>query len=221
MIRRTTSGAATLYETSAAELGAWVSSSPIAPSSAPVGAVVACGPMFDRNGPRFTIRDRARGVDVATREPNVGATVRAWPDRVEVVTGGAPGDAPVAIQGYPAMIVGGRVLSTALHDGETVGRVALAVMPGARVALAVATASMVAFARALAAAGATAAVYLDGGSSTWLRTAEHTHGTGARPLPSFITLGASTPNERASTGGGAEIAAVAVVAFALSRRRRR
>lgn len=221
MLERLATGAVTLYLAPASALGVVVPPAPVAAAQGPSAAAVACGPMFSHGVCDFLLRDVSSGASVASKHPTFGATV-AVVDGVAQVHRGAFEGAPVAVQGYPSLVFEGAVTTSPDIDAETVGRVALAVMRDGRVALAVATLPMDRFARALRDAGATFAVYLDGGSSTWLRTSDHTHGSSGRRLPSFVVLrGGEHASESASSGSGGLIALVVAILAASRRRARR
>lgn len=181
--------------------------------------------MFDARGVEFLLRDPSSATYVASRHPDEGATVVVRDGRA-VTHGGAFDPGPfVAVQGYPWILRAGVVHASAQVDAETVGRVALATLDGGeRVGIAVAVAPMLAFANDLRALDALDAVYLDGGGSTYVRTAGRTHGDGRRALPSFVFLrGADHSPTRASTGsaGAGEILVALLALRALQRRRRR
>lgn len=163
------------------------------------GAVwVACGPMFNREGPRFLLVDRRGGVDWRSREPTRGATVAVLPGGVvQSVPGSAlpAGVAPaVAVQGYPELVRRAAAVAVAPADRER--RVALAVLAserGPRVALVGARyVTMAALVEGLVAGGAAEAVYLDGGRAAHLAPAEGAavlaH-TAAEVPRAWITLG--------------------------------
>lgn len=151
---------------------------------------VACGPMFDRQGPQYLVRDDAARADVATRWPSRGATV-AVVERLAYVMPGAEalGAAAVAVQGYPRLVEAGRTV--AVQAGDRTRRVALAVMAGGRVvALVSFTGTMAGFARELVDGGAVDAVYLDGGRAAHLAAGGVVvFGHGAERPAAWITLG--------------------------------
>lgn len=221
MLQTTATGGVTLYLASASALGVVVPPSPVEASRGPNALAVACGPMFSHGVCDFLLRDSSSGASVASKHPTFGATVSVV-DGVAQVHRGAFEGAPVAVQGYPSLMLEGAVTTSPDVDAETTGRVGLAVMRDGRVALAVGSMSMDRFARALRDAGARDAVYLDGGSSTWLRTPEHTHGVSGRRLPSFVVFrGADHTSDGASSGAGGLIVGAVVILVASRRRARR
>lgn len=161
-------------------------------------AWVACGPMFDRAGPRSLLVDRRGGVSWASREPTRGATVAVYAGGVvrEVAGSALPaGEAPaVAVQGYPELVRRAAAVGVAASERER--RVALAVLAsdaGPRVALVgMRYGTMQALGEALVAGGAVEAVYLDGGRAAHLAPAEGAavlaH-TSAEVPRAWITLG--------------------------------
>lgn len=158
---------------------------------------VACGPMFASGRPRFLLRD-PHGVRVESREPTRGATVLVMSGGQAMAQDGAStggvlairlGDAPVAVQGYPSLVRGGRVQP--VQESARERRVALAILEPSRVALVAGVGTMEAFARALAEGGAREAIYLDGGRAAHLATVTDVafrHAASETPV-SWITIG--------------------------------
>lgn len=152
-------------------------------------AAVGCGPMFDSRGPEYRLRDRAGGVDVASRHPLRGLAI-ALSAAGTAVAGelGELGESPVVVQGYPTLVRGGRPAPVAASP--VVRRVALALLSPSRLALVAGSMTMADFAAALARGGAREATYLDGGRAAHLQTTTRTlaqHGS-ERPA-SWIVLG--------------------------------
>jgi hypothetical protein len=213
------SGPVTAYAGPPTSLGALVPSARVVGSVVQLpGGVVACGPMFDARGSEYLLRDDSNRTHVASRHPGIGATVRVR-GGVALVDGGAVDDAPVCVQGYPQIVHDRRNLASRTVDAETVGRVALVVLTDGRIALAVGTCSMHAFAESLVALGAVHAVYLDGGSSTYVRAPSRTIGGDARALPSFVLLRPTHATDTPSTVPWAEIVALLALSHAVSKRR--
>lgn len=151
---------------------------------------VACGPMFDRAGPRYLLVDTVTRTANPSREPSRGVTVcvgEAGTVRAELGAGLDGLGCRVSVQGYPALVFRGRSSTVAPSDDER--RVALAVV-GDRVALVAGYGSMAALRDALRAGGARTAVYLDGGRAAHLRSAReiiYEHTDAERPA-SWILL---------------------------------
>jgi len=131
---------------------------------------VSCGPMFDARGPLYALRDRAHGLDLASRDTSRGAAVCVVGGRAVMAAGGAiPADATAAVQGYPTMVHGGVVAGLA-DDTSRTGRVAIGILRDGRIALCLYQGGMRAFARELVRVGLMEAVYLDGGRATTMQT---------------------------------------------------
>lgn len=158
---------------------------------APLGhQAVACGPMFDSTGPRFGLLDARRSVRWPTREPERGGWITVDGDRARGPRDFDPQGATVMVQGYPTLVVGGVVTAT-LRGDERTRRVALARLVGGDVALVGGAMGLPDFARALLAAGATDAVYLDGGRAAHLAGPAgviYAHQADERPA-AWLTLG--------------------------------
>lgn len=131
---------------------------------------VACGPMFDREGPRFALRDTVTDTANASREPSKGLTACVGERGVVGVQLGAPLTSlcRVAVQGYPTLAYRGRV--SAVADSEPGRRVALAVLGAAELALVGGYGTVAQLGRELVARRARAGLYLDGGRAAHLRS---------------------------------------------------
>lgn len=148
------------------------------------------GPMFDARGPQYCLRDRKRGVDIASRFPSRGAIICVVAGRAQARRGGMPmAGSTVCVQGYPSLVEAGVVVATRSRDTELVGRAAVVLRRDGNVSLVAArAASMFDFAEALAdQLDAEWAIYTDGGSSTALVTREtEMLDLARRRLPSWI-----------------------------------
>lgn len=168
--------------------------------------VAVCGPMFawDPSSrivrPLTGVRDRAAGVNLPSTEPDVGGSVVVSSSGARWVDGGAfPDDATVAVQGFPAVLVAGRIAVSGTRDTEATARCAIGLHADGGVAFAVARSlSMIAFARWCASVGLTHATYLDGGSAA---AAVDTAGSlafgGSRAVPSVVGFRSSTSSSTA------------------------
>ena len=173
----------------------------------PAVAAVGSGPMYSESTgrPLYRMIDRASGVDLASAYPARGGRIVV---RNGVATADGPEDgAEVVVQGYPLLVRDGAPVGV-LDDG-TDSREALAVFTDGSLGIVTARATMPAFARDLAAAGATFAIYLDGGGSTTLRTRDGLTIGGTRRLPALV---AAIPP--ATNGNGAAWAALSLAALA-------
>lgn len=155
------------------------------------------GPMFgaacssNGRGPgclQYRLRDRARDVDSAPMYPDRGLTftVGGIRGQADVVRGSRDedvGDAPVAIQTYPALVEDGR--ATGSNEPESVGRAALCLLADGRLAFAAGGGPMRTFAAELARAGVQWAGYTDGGGSTGL-LGPGVEIAGNRPVPAWL-----------------------------------
>ena len=148
------------------------------------------GPMFDSRGPQYCLRDRARGIDIASRFPSRGAIICVVAGRAQARRGGMPmAGSTVCVQGYPSLVEAGVVVATRTRDTELVGRAAVVLRRDGNVSLVAArAASMFDFAEALAdQLDAEWAIYTDGGSSTALVTRETSMlDLAQKRLPSWI-----------------------------------
>lgn len=170
--------------------------------------------------------DVANNIRLASTQGAQGATIYTRHGRVGWCLGApsADVDVDVAVQGYPVLVDGGRVIVTGEHDTESTGRVAIGIDSATNIMLAAATLPMLAFAQWMLGAGAAYAVYLDGGSKAALRTRDSAVAFGgAGALPSVI--GFKSIVTSTSTGGGdapvPAIAAAIVALLSMRRRRRR
>lgn len=210
-----------MYVAEPSALGAIVPAAPIFPREVLTTGVVACGPMFTHGRVDFVVRDRSTHTDAPGRFPREGATVAIEGGRAVVRPGAAPGDAAVAVQGYPWIVRDGEIHASPTVDAEHVGRVALVVLRDGRVGIAVRTGPMFTFARELDAGGAEHVVYLDGGGSTFVRADGRTRGQeGERRLPSFVILRATGAHTSAPSSTG-DLVLLALIAAAASKRRAR
>lgn len=166
------------------------------------------GPMFEiADGKPYTSSgkarllyrylDRRRGVDVASRYPDRGATLSVTGTGIAVWSRGAreAPDAVFALQGFPELLRDGANVANPARDADVTGRAALVRLGDGRVGFAAGRASMHGFAsalRGLATVQVTDAVYLDGGGSTALaaRGADGalvaSVGLDARRVPSYV-----------------------------------
>lgn len=133
------------------------------------------GPMFDARGPQYTLRDKSRGIDIASRFPTRGAIICVVNGRAQARRGGMPmAGSTVCVQGYPSLVEAGQVVASRTHDTSLVGRAAIVLRRDGNITLVAArAASMYDFAQAISdQLDAEWAIYTDGGSSTALVTRE-------------------------------------------------
>lgn len=190
------------------------------------------GAMFDyAHRPRFLLRDVGADVAAVTSEPDEGVTV--WVERGvggAAYGGRAPDGAEVAVQGWPSLVRDGAVSATNVGtNAERDTRVGVGLTADGRIVVVSTVGTMVQLAERMVAAGARWAGYLDGGSSLQLE------GGGVRrvssraaTVPVFLLaeppvggapLARWTPARKAVVVGGAALAAVALLALWLDRRR--
>ncbi len=118
----------------------------------------------------FLLRDRAAGLDRPSSVPDEGATIWVRDGVAHGNYGGiAPDDAPVAVQGWPSLVVDGDVTATNVGtNAERDWRVGIGVDAAGRVLVVFLIGTMVALAERMRREGAIVAAYLDGGSSLGL-----------------------------------------------------
>lgn len=156
----------------------------------PRAALVVNGPMFDSGArPRFLLLDRASGLRTPSSEPDEGVTI--WTDggRAHGAYGGhAPDAATAAVQGWPSLVVDGRVTASDTGtNAERVWRPGIGVTADGRVMVVALVGTMTALAERMRAEGAVFAGYLDGGSSTQLEAGGVTRESpGVAPVPTWI-----------------------------------
>lgn len=130
------------------------------------------GPMFDARGPQFLFRDVAAGISHGSHEPDQGVSVWVEGGRAHAAygTSSIPAGAAVAVQGWPSLVVDGRVSATNVGtNSQRDTRAGIGVTADGRILIVTMVGTMVQLAERLVAAGAVAAGYLDGGSSLQVR----------------------------------------------------
>ena len=141
--------------------------------------------------------DLARNVNVPTDHPTAGATIavvrptllgaaRAVAARGSTV----PAGTTVAVQGRPLILWQGQNVADPTKNLQAVWRPALAILRDGRLAFGIAQSSMRALGDHLLAAGATDAVYLDGGGSGALTTRAdgYTGSSEHRRIPVWVVV---------------------------------
>lgn len=114
----------------------------------------------------YLLYDEAAGLLVQSRYPTRGATL-AVVDGVPTMFDGAvvPAGATVAVQGYPEVIRGGRVVANPTSDTDRVVRAGVGIDREGLVVFVVGVGSMYGFGQGALAAGLVELVYTDGGGS--------------------------------------------------------
>lgn len=234
-IDRQQSGGLTIVAFPAAALGVIIPAAPATARSVleawPDAAVAIDGPMFGycAGEPQDYASYRCGRVDYLLQDARSGT----WnPGNASFATRGLtlsvkdgvayasddrsplPG-ATVAVQGYPGLVLAGRIVvgqaAAGTPDAQPNLRVAVGVLADGRVAFARANASLYGFAQMLQAAGFVAAAYTDGGGSASLvlrRSDGSLEGTdsddpGGRRVPSWIVAWSTVPDGSGPATGSA------------------
>lgn len=136
------------------------------------------------------LRDAKYGLDVAGSTPDAGATIWVDGGRAGGRYGGSfPPTASVVIQGWPSLVADGRVTATNVGtNAERDTRAGIGVTDAGLIVIVYVVGTMVDLAEAMVRSGAIVAGYLDGGSSSQLRTSGGVRRDSRRvaPIPGWI-----------------------------------